>query len=250
MRIWRILLDPVAVEGGGTATTTETQAAAKPPAEAKSPDLKVTAENLVAKHGNETAALLILLGQNKQLEEKVRDLGAKVPAADSIVLSGDHARDWEHYKALGKPSDVKRNLSERDQYKSEADGFRKDVVYRQAAEIHGYKPAVLATLARDVEVVIDVLKDDRGVPVDRAGKVLARDAPPIPAAFVKGDGDKLTRLDLHANAAWKDFIPSLSADSTRPVGTPSTLKNRLNPAAPRGGAAAPETGVPYKSLVR
>jgi hypothetical protein len=229
MRLWRILLNAQGAEGG--TTTTETPAAtpaAATIAAAKTPDLKAAAEGLVAKHGDPTAALLVLMGDNYRLRDEKRELAGRVPAADAVVLAGDHARDYESYKALGKPADVKRSLAERDLFKAESDGFKKDTLHRRAAEIHGYRPSVLARLAEHTEIVIGHLQDARGAPVDRDGKVLAKDAAAIPAAFVKGEGDTLTRLDEHANSAWKDFLPSLAAE-------PVVEQSKTTPRQGQGG---------------
>lgn len=235
MRLWRILLNVQGTEGG-TTTAATIEAPATPPA--KTPDLKGAADGLVAKHGDPTAALLVLMGENYSLRDKNRELSGKVPAADAVILAGDDAKDWSHYRAMGKPADVRRSLSERDQFKTEADGFKKETLHRKAADIYGYSPAVLATLAEHSEITIGHLQDAKGVPIGIDGKVLPKDAAPVPAAFVKGDGDTLVRLDEHANSAWKAFLPALlpAASQDRTKSTPRPPSNRTIPAGQGSGA--------------
>ncbi len=218
MRLWQFLLNPAPVtEGGGTPT--------EAPVPAKGPDLSKAAEGLVAKHGVATAALLVLLGENYTLRDKVREASTKLPAEGSVVLAGDDARHWGSYRQLGAPGDLKKALDEGKQQAAEAGSFRKAETVRSAAELHGFKPGVLGTLAKDLEITI-------GDRTDKDGKPVLKDGQPVKAAFVKGEGEKLVALDDHAKAAWGDFLPSLRTAETTPRGTPRAEGNRTAPPTP------------------
>ena len=242
-RYLRILLDAEATppenKGGAAEVTT-------PPAKGQegTPDLNKAAEGLIKRHGDSTAALLVLLGENHTYREKNRTLEAQIPKDGAVVLSGDDAKHWADYRKLGNPADVRRSIEEGATAKAEAGTYRKAEVIRSAAKatkIDGVAidPEVLGTLAKDLEIVVEDLVDDKGVPIGEDGKPLPKDKPPVKAAFVKGDGDTRTRLDGYAKANWGKFIPSLKAEATaRSSGSPDTHRDRSIPARSSTSTAA------------
>lgn len=233
---FRILLDPQGGEGNGTGggaptTTPET------PADAKGADLVKGVEGLISRHGDPTAALRVLMGENYDLRDKNREILKRLPSEGSIVLTGDDAKRWGTYRELGEPAEIRRGLGERDQYKAESDGFRKAEVVRSAAEASGYDASVLSTLAKDLEIVMDTLKDERGNLIGKDGKLLAKDSKGVPAAFVKGEGEAMVSLETYAVEHWAKFMPSLKAEAekSRPIGSPTIARQ-----SPPGSGTNPQ----------
>lgn len=223
----RILLDPK--EGEGTGGTTEAKTVETKTEPDKSADLVKAVEGLISRHGDPTAALRVLMGERDTLRDAVRETAAKLPPDGSKVLTAEQAKDWEHYQGLGKVADLRTALAERDSHKAENAGFRREKLVSQVAEvarIDGAKvnPKVLGKLAEKLDLVIGDLKDDKGVLIGEDGKPIAKDATPVKAAFVKGEGDALTSLAAYAKANWEEFLPSLkvapATTTERPKGTP------------------------------
>src|SRR6185437_4360141 len=147
---------------------------------------------------------------------------ARVPGDDAVVLKGDEAKHWSDYRKLGAPGDLRKAIEEGATHQAEAGTLRKAEVTRSAAELHGFKPIVLGTLAKALEITI-------GDRLDKDGKPVLKDGKPVKAALVKGEGDKLTALDDYAGEHWKDFLPSLSVEppqTTKPRGTPRPEQSR------------------------
>jgi hypothetical protein len=217
----RFLLEPQGGEGGGSTTTEVKADDAK--AGDKGADLVKAVEGLISRHGDPTAALRVLMGENYASRDRIRELTARLPAGSSLVLDGDDVKHWNTYKQLGTPGDLKKSLDAGQQFEAEAGGFRKAELVRSAAEVHGFKPSVLGTLARDLDIEIAEAK--------------GKDGKPVRVAVVRGEGDSKTPLTEYAEAHWADFLPSLRADpAARPVGTPTLQRPRTVPAG--SGTAA------------
>lgn len=223
-RLMRILMEPAATEtagGGGTETAT---APAKP-AEATPPDLKA-AEQFVAKHGSAAEAVRVLMGENYSHREKNRALEARVPEG-AVVLKADQAKAWEAYRQLGEPAELKTAKEERTTFAARVATFEREKVHAAAAEVTGFKPAVLNKLAEQDRIEIEV--------VDEQGK----DGKPVKVARVK-DGDKTTALDQYAASKWADFLPALKGGdgkgAARAGGTPPPS---VGSPPPRTQAAGP-----------
>jgi hypothetical protein len=208
-RLNRFLLDPKGGEGDkGDPTPTPTPT---PTPKDDDFDVQAAVQQLLAKHGNAERALGYLLRDNQGYRKKNAELKAKVPDEKAVVLSGDDARAWDEYKALGKAGDLKAALGERDRFRDEADGLRRAEVYKQAAEAHGYKAPVLSRLASQEKLQIEI----------REEKVGAKTAQ---VAYVKGVDDKgketATKLPDYAARAWPEFLDSLPISTRAAPGTP------------------------------
>lgn len=185
----KLLLDPEPVGGGGVTD---------PPAPPVSkPDLKKTADDLVAKHGTANEAVHVLLGEAYKLRDSNRELKKQLPADGSIVLTADEGKALNAYKALGKPEEIATNLTAGTAAVAKVAAFLREKIHHKAAELCKFVPAVLGTLAEKdgLELVI-------GTGKDKAGK-------DVETASVKGEGEKTTPLAEYAEAHWKPFLPAL-----------------------------------------
>jgi hypothetical protein len=221
-------------------SATETKGPDGKPAEPPvTPDLSKAADGLVAKHGDPTAALLVLLGENYKARDTVRELKAKLPADGSLVLTGDDAKAWSRYRAAGDPKTVEAALTERDAYRTEAEGYRRDKHHADVAAVAGYKPAVLTRLATTdgLSLRVDDGKDKLGKPVKLA------------VVVAKGADDKetVTPLADYAAAHWQDFLPALAAVSAaRPLPTGTPAPRHETP--PRPAVAVEKNGEPRRRV--
>lgn len=187
------------------------------------PDLVKVAESLVVKHGDTTKALMVLLDENYRHRETARELKAKLPAEGSLVLTGEDAKVYQRYRALGDPHTLATALTERDHLREVNDGVARDKLHSEVAIVAGYKAAVLSRLATtdNVDLVIEDLKDKAGRPVmDKLGK-------PARGAFVKNEDGSFTDLSEYAAKHWDEFLPALKADTGRPVPVNGTPQSRF-----------------------
>lgn len=184
-----------------------------PTADPKTPDLVKAVEGLIAKHGDSTAALRVLLAENHGYRDQLREAKAKLPADGSLVLVGDEAKDWGTYRQLGKPSELRKAIEEGSTATAERDALRKAGTLREAAELHGYKPSVLQTLADKLDVGFADIKGQDGKTTRKAVVKLA-----------DADGKAVeTPLDDYAAKHWQDFLPALKTEAVGvkpPLGTP------------------------------
>lgn len=186
--IHRLLLDPQGGEGGGA-----------PPV-----DPNEGFKALLAKHSNDA---LVVAGQlhaeNYKLRQKNATLKAGVPGEGSVVLKGDDAKDWQKYRELGKPSEVKTSLESGRAAIEERDRFGRAEAYRKVAEREGLKPSVFGSLAERDGLVIEFVP----------GKEKGKDGRAIEVAVVKGEGDSTTPLNEYVDQHWSDFKPALGGES-------------------------------------
>lgn len=208
------------------------------------PDLARAIEGLLNKHGDPTAALRVLLAENYEYRDQIRTLKGKVPEQGSVVLSGDDLRRWNTYRDLGEPTDLRKAVEQRDQYKAESERNAREKEYGAAAKVAGYVPDAFIPLAERDGLQL-VTKEERDRTTGKAG----------PVVHVKGvdaDGkETLTPLSTYAEDRWAVFLPSLKAGSpppTRPVGTPPPRS--LNTPPPRPGSADDEDPIYRETLAQ
>ncbi len=217
----QMLLMPYGAEGGAAGDTPPPKSdAGQGQGDPKGPDLAKQVEALIARHGGPDGAVRTLMSETYNLRDKNRELIAKIPPDGAVVLQGEDAKHWGSYQSLGKVADLRTALAERDTFRTEAGTLRKAETGRTVAEVMGWKPGVLATLAKDLDLEV---RDE----VDKDGKAVLKDGKPVRVAVVKGEGDKATLLKDYAAAHWGDFLSSLATTTTveRPRGTPSVGVN-------------------------
>lgn len=156
---------------------------------------------------------------NEELKRQVGDLQGKAAPEGAVMLTGDNAKAWIAYQALGKPEEVKQGLDERTQLQGKVSAQEREALIRGVAEAAGYKPAVLANLDRVAKAEGKTLGFElRDTTVD--GKV-------VKVPYVK-DGDNASPLTDYAVTNWADFMPALSVQGTQqqqPAGTRFPLQH-------------------------
>lgn len=223
------------------------------------------------------AVALMLLNENRDLREKrrvdkttIRDLKGKIPKEDQVVIpKTDHA-DFEKFKALGKPDEVKTKLEKGAALENEKTQREGDQKVIEAATHGGLQNgALLAKLARaDRENFLVEVKEEqhngqtRKVAYARANKEgsvlkpLAEFAKTdlkdyYPALIAKGDsqgsGSGSSSTGGQGTSTFTPFVDQNSASGTAQGGTKSVddfiakrneaAANRPNPLAPPKPAA-------------
>jgi hypothetical protein len=218
-------------------------AAVAPKAGAKGPDLAKQAENLTAKHGDPSVALMVLLGENYKLRDDLREARKTIPPEGSRVLYGDDAKTWDSYRELGEPGAIRKAVRERDEFSGKVQKFERESELRSVADkarIDGQpvKFAVLKTLATDLVFGEDTAKGKDGKEYSFVTVTAADGAEPVP-------------FEQYATTHWADFLPALRADgqgAARAPGTPS--RDRPNGANAANVAPGSALGLPQPSEKR
>ena len=203
-----------------------------PPAESKAPDLVKAVESLVAKHGDSSAALRVLLAENYAYRDQLRDAKAKLPADGSVVLTGDDAKQWDAYRGLGKPEDVRKTVREHGEQGTRLAGLERDETLRGVAEKAGVKFAVLKRLAGSAEFVAAKATDAKTGKEREVVTVKDGDAEPIP-------------FDDY----FADFLSSLRAEAAPPPSAPGAFNTPTRSAPRESPYTIPERTAPVGPLV-
>lgn len=185
-------------------------------------------DRLVGKYGNERAALAVLADESIDYRETLRELKAKAPGEGAVVLSADDAKQWEAFRALGKPAkDIATALTERDTLAAENVEHRATVTATKAAKAIGSdKPTVLAKILKAEGYRLEVKEEKDG---DEVKEV---------AYAVTGEGDAAEHTELAA------LLTTTLADYRNVLLTEQPQKSATGPQYPpqalRGTAPAPK----------
>jgi hypothetical protein len=191
---YRILLNSQGELGNGASTP---------------PDPAEGFKRLLAKHENDAIRVAEkLYGENYELRRDNSALKGRVPAEGDVILKGDDLKRWQKYQDLGDPGEIRKSLDSGKDAIAERDRFARGELYRKAAEVAGYKPAVFARLAEQDGLAIEI------------GEV-KKDGKAVPTAFVKGEDDSTTPLNVYVDSKWSEFKPALGGSSLAQGGTPA-----------------------------
>jgi hypothetical protein len=175
---------------------------------------KVKPSEVLTQYGGQTAEAALRMAErvatlmndnytlrrkNGEYKTEVETLRGKAAPEGAIVLSADDAKAWEAYKAIGKPDDLTKAVTDRDAAQAELQKLRHEKTLTAAAEAHGYRAAALGKLPSLAGKAIEM----REVEIEGAK---------VPRAFVK-DGDKETGLTEYITAHDPELLPALSADA-------------------------------------
>lgn len=171
---------------------------------------RAAAREFIASSRGAERAVDLLLRQNQRLRSEAASQSA-VPDG-GVVLSKADAEQWTAYQAFGKPADLTTRLTQADADKTfRAEREAGDHVAAMA-DAAGYKPKVLAKLARDLPTGAKL--ELREVEVDGTGEQAGQKVKRQVAHVVTGTGEaaKAEALDVYAAREWADFLPSLQGD--------------------------------------
>jgi ABC-type amino acid transport substrate-binding protein len=130
--------------------------------------------------------------QRRTLRQEVTELKSKVAPEGARILTADEAKVYDAYAALGKPDDVKKALEANSTATAELTTLKHEKHIALVAEASGFRPAVLAKLAGDLDIQVRPVKDGK------------------PLVVVVADGAE-TALADYAQTNWADFLPALQA---------------------------------------
>lgn len=178
-------------------------------------------QNLLAKKDGDAIALAgDLLAENADLRGKNRELKTKVTPDGAVILSADDAAKWTAFNELGTPDDVKRRLDGTEAIATENADLKAEKVIAQAAALSGFKPDVLADLAKTKGFTLAVEGEGE------SARVLAN--------YKEGEADASKPLSEYASEKLAAYLPSLQAAEIVPQ-KPAVAFPRG--AAPGGGSA-------------
>jgi hypothetical protein len=136
---------------------------------------------------------------NRRLREQVTELQRRVPAEGAHVLTAEQAALWTSYQALGAPQELQQRIEQGQTAIAERDNLRRETTIRTAAEVAGYKPSVLTTLAEKDKLALSV-RENNGTR----------------EAVVTVEGQQPVLLTAYAEQHWADFLPALTSQSQSP----------------------------------
>lgn len=147
-----------------------------------------------------------LKSENERLERENEELAAKLPSADAVILTGDDAKSWPAFKALGISADkAKEALKERDTLKAELAERDKEKLIATAAEKVGYNPKVLADQVALRKLHVEM----RDVTEKVDGKDVVTKVPHVRPA--NDDKATLEPLTAYAERELAEYMPLLKA---------------------------------------
>lgn len=201
-------------------------------------ELETMFQRVAGKYGGEKEASLRLTRDNFKYRERIKALERELEAAKSAapsegatVLSGDDAKEWEAFKALGKKaSEVSASLTKGEEATAKLAGMEWEQGARKAAQAAGITNAdafLLLPGVRDLTFETRTEKED-GKDVER---VLYKGK--------DGEAKTLTRDAIESRADWKPLAAALfteeSADRSTETSTAQGIPFSRQRSERRGG---------------
>lgn len=201
-RFATVRLDPnAAANGGGGAPASPAPAPAPAPAAARREPVPIPhgtiAAQLIARWGSAEAALQQLSTENARVRHRNRELKEQLEGYQtrnpqgSVVLHGQDLADYNAYKALGKPADVKAAVERVGALEAEVAAGKETKLYSDSSKALGWNEKVLRDLTKLRELSIEIREEQ----VDGAKK---------PVVYAKGKA---------ANAAWEPLATLVNRDA-------------------------------------
>jgi hypothetical protein len=196
----RFSADPGAPGGGGPAPA--------PPADFA---------NLLNRSADATALARQLYEDNATARSRIRELEGRVPGEGALVLSAEQAQQWSAYQQLGTdPAALGQQLQQAQQAAADLSRLQRESLVRDVAAVAGFKPAVLADRAGDLEIAVRETTVNGQAVKQAVAVVNGADVP----------------LADYARQHWADYLPALQVTPAAPTGT------LLPPQAPAGSPPA------------
>lgn len=204
-----------------------------------------TARTLLKRHGNPLRALATLATENHGYRERHREdktaldaVKGKLPTDGSVAVPKGEYETFQAYQALGSVDDLKKMAAEVPglrTFKTEVETGR---VHERAAAALGWKPEVLADLAKAKGFSVEV----RTEKVKAEGATEAVDTP-VPYAILQDEGGKKKEAPLakYAEKELAAYLPALvtvAGDQHKPgTAWPATPASPQAPVPPKPGGA-------------
>lgn len=173
---------------------------------------RLAPDRLKAEHGSTEAALRALAYKlndverdNKRYRDEIKDLKAKVPGGDSVVLAGDELKEYQGFKALGSLDDVSKKLKAGEEATAKIASFERDAHLRSIAEAAGvnYDVLKIAPGASDLTFEVKGEGDEKKVTVTHKNGE---------------DKEVVTDFKAYADEHWRPIAASLFvAEQQAPV---------------------------------
>lgn len=113
--------------------------------------------------------------QRRELQDEVKALKANQRPENATILTGDDAKAYDAYKALGKPDELATIVAERDTLATEVTTAKRDGTLRDAAQRYGYDFDALRAHAGELALTAqEVEEDGKRVTKYRAGEGTAQ----------------------------------------------------------------------------
>lgn len=156
------------------------------------------------------------------LRTKNRELKAAVPADGTLILSVEDAKKWTAFNELGAPEELKTKVETAATATAERDELKAEKTIARAAELSGFKPEVLADLARSKGFRLEIEGEGE------AAKAVAH--------WKEGDKEQSKALTEYAESALPIYLDALRAEAATPARPNGVALPRM--AAPGGGKTA------------
>ncbi len=188
-------------------------------------ELEASITRMLEKHGDK-GAVGELLRDNFRQRDEIRDLKAKLEQAPKVpeggvILKVEEVAAWKAYQELGKPEDLKKAIADKATLEEKVKTAELSEGRRAAAETLGWKDSVLSKLPGADKLKFEVREET----VDGEKVKVAYVTEPTQGATPK-------KLTDHADAAWKDFLPSLEADADADEGASREARKPSNSGGP------------------
>jgi hypothetical protein len=146
-------------------------------------------------------------------ETEIDRLSGLIPPTGAIVLTGDDAKAYTDYKALGTPADLKKQIDELPTLRTKISDSDTKSAGEQAAQLLGWNRAATTAAIADKKLVVSFVagKDAKGADIKIPHVRPASDDKAVPtplADYVKANAEYL--------------MPSLTAKDAAATGTPVT----------------------------
>lgn len=201
-----------------------------------------TIENLLAKYSGDPRAIADLHARERErkddeirrLKRQIRQEREKRAPEGAVVLTGDDAKAWEAYRALGTPDEVTAKLGEATTATERLAALEREVATSKVASAVGYKPSVLADLAKS-----------KGFAVELRQETVDGKPQEVPYA-ITSDGQAVKLTD-YVSQNLADYLPALTSGTSTGGGQQQRTTPAAGTAGPRypsqaGGSSAPQAG--------
>lgn len=198
--------DAPAAGATGTGPTQDTRPATQQ-------EITAVVDRILASQGNDARRALGQLAdenlayrrQRKALRQQVEQLTARLPKEGAVVLTGDDAKAWEAYKALGKPEELKKKVDRSAELETKLADRDRQTVIDEAAGAVQYNKDVLGEEIRRRDLHLEM----REVTETVNGQTVKKKVPHVRPA--KDEKATLEPLTTYAERDMKPYLVALKA---------------------------------------